>query len=264
MTRTITAFFDTTAEAERVAQDLSINVGGVRGEVYDATRSGELSRLSIPGEDMATFDEGIRRGGAVLHAQVPDHQFDAAADVLERGGAVDIDEREAAWRKEGWTGGTTAGSTAGLAQPETSWQEFGTSGMARTGGGEERIPIVEERLNVTKRETAHGRVRIRSYVVETPVQEQVTLREEHVSIERRPVAPPVAAGDDAFRERTIEATESSEEAVVSKEARVTEEVVVRKQSEERTETVSDTVRRTEVEVEDERGRTGAPEGRDGG
>ena len=37
------------------------------------------------------------------------------------------------------------------------------------------------------------------------MQERVTLREEHVSIERRPVAPPIAAGDDAFRERTIEA-----------------------------------------------------------
>ena len=50
--------------------------------------------------------------------------------------------------------------------------------------------------------------------------------------------------------------------MVSKEARVTEEVVVRKQAEERTETVSDTVRRTEVEVEDERGRTGTAERRD--
>jgi uncharacterized protein (TIGR02271 family) len=91
------------------------------------------------------------------------------------------------------------------------------------------------------------------------VQEQVALREERVNVERRPVDRPVAAGDDAFRERTVEATESAEEAVVAKEARVTEEVVVRKQSEERTQTVSDTVRRTEVEVEDERGRTGTTE-----
>ena len=72
MTKTITAFFDNPAQAEQAAQDLSVNVGGVRGEVYDTKRSGELSRLSIPGEDMATLNEGIRRGGAVLHAQVPD------------------------------------------------------------------------------------------------------------------------------------------------------------------------------------------------
>jgi uncharacterized protein (TIGR02271 family) len=123
-----------------------------------------------------------------------------------------------------------------------------------TAGGEERIPVVEERLSVGKRQAGQGRVRVRSYVVETPVQEQVMLRKEDVQVERRPVDRPMAAGDDAFRERTIEATETSEEAVVSKEARVTEEVVVRKTAEERTETVRDTVRRTEVEVEDERGR----------
>jgi uncharacterized protein (TIGR02271 family) len=121
-------------------------------------------------------------------------------------------------------------------------------------GGEEVIPVVEERISVGKRETSHGRVRIRSYVVETPVQESVTLREEHVSIERRPVDRDIAPGDDAFRERVVEATETAKEAVVSKEARVTEEVVVRKTADERTETVRDTVRRTEVE--DERGRTG--------
>jgi uncharacterized protein (TIGR02271 family) len=249
MTKTITAFFDSLAEAERAAHDLATEVGGVRGEVNDAKRSGDLSRLSIPGEDMATYNEGVRRGGAILHAQVPDHQFDAAADVLERDGAVDIDEREAVWRKEGWTGAA--------AQPTTGYGA--TTGTARTGAEEERIPIVEERLSIGKREAAHGRVRIRSYVVETPVQEQVTLREEHVQVERRPADRPIAAGDDAFRERTIEATESAEEAVVAKEARVKEEVVVRKQAEERTETVSDTVRRTEVEVEDERGRTGRTE-----
>ena len=95
MTRAITALFDTLAVAERAAQDLSINVGDVRRDVYDAKRSGVLPRLSIPGEGMATFNEGIRRGGAVLHAQVPEHRFDEAAYVLERDGAVDIDEREA-------------------------------------------------------------------------------------------------------------------------------------------------------------------------
>jgi stress response protein YsnF len=92
-------------------------------------------------------------------------------------------------------------------------------------------------------------------VIETPVEEQVTLHQERVDIERRPVDRPVGPGDEAFRERVIEATETSEEAVVSKEARIREEVVVRKEAEERTETVRDTVRRTEVEIEDEKGRT---------
>ena len=55
-----------------------------------------------------------------------------------------------------------------------------------------------------------------------------------------------------LEDRTIEATEHAEEAVVSKEARVKEELVIRKEAEQRQQTVSDTVRHTEVEVEDER------------
>jgi stress response protein YsnF len=99
---------------------------------------------------------------------------------------------------------------------------------------------------------SHGRVRIRSYVVETPVSEQVDLREEHVEVQRRPVDRTISGTEDAFRERTIEMEERGEEAVVSKEARVKEELVVRKGVEQRTETISDTIRRTEVEVDDER------------
>jgi stress response protein YsnF len=92
-------------------------------------------------------------------------------------------------------------------------------------------------------------------VVERPVQEQVTLREERVDVERRPVSGEYREGalsGDPFQERTIEVEERGEEAVVSKEARVTEEVVVRKEAKQRTETISDTVRKTEVDVEDDR------------
>ena len=114
----------------------------------------------------------------------------------------------------------------------------------------EPVPVVEEQLRVGKRETGHGRVRVRSYVVETPVNEQVQLTEERVSIERRPVDRPVT-GADAFQERSIEAETRGEEAVVSKEARVVEEIGLRKEAETRTETISDTVRHTEVEIEDD-------------
>ena len=83
--------------------------------------------------------------------------------------------------------------------------------------------------------------------------EQVSLREENVTVQRRAVDRPLTAGDRLFEDRTIEVEERGEEAVVAKEARVREELVVNKQVDERTETISDTVRHTEVEVEDERG-----------
>jgi len=132
--------------------------------------------------------------------------------------------------------------------------------VGATGAGADKdvIPVVEEELNVGKREVSGGRVRVHSRVVETPVQEQVTLRDERVNVERRPVDRPVNAADEAlFRERTIEAEERTEQPVVNKEARVKEELVVNKDVEQRTETVQDKVRKTEVEVEDGRtaGRT---------
>ncbi|MCB4825181.1 YsnF/AvaK domain-containing protein [Roseicella aerolata] len=121
----------------------------------------------------------------------------------------------------------------------------------RSGSGQ--IDLVEETLRVGKRAVGGGRVRVRSYVVETPVEEQVSLREEHVDIERRPMdRAPTAADEALFGERVIEATETGEEAIIAKEARVIEEVTLRKDTEERVETVRDTVRRTELEVDDTR------------
>jgi len=197
-------------------------------------------------------DEAIRRGGAVFYAQVPDEKFEAVSTVLEEAGAVDFDEREETWRREGWSGIAATGTTAGTASVGMA-DRTATPGTAHsmrdTAGTEERIPLAEEQLVVGKREVNHGRVRIRSYVVETPVEEQVTLREEHVDVTRRPVDRTVQPGDEAFREQVVEVSETTEEAVVSKTARVREEVVVRKDVEERVETVHDTVRRTEVEVE---------------
>lgn len=252
--RTITAVFDSTAEAETAARDLAVKIGGVRAGLYSSQSDvNELNRLGVAGPDRAVLEESMRRGGTVLSATVPAAEFNAAADVLETAGAVDLDAREAEWRKAGWTheaAGTTATGTAT------------TGATPKTGGRQEAIPIVEERLSVGKRETQHGRVRVRSYTVETPVEEQVTLHQEHVNVERRPVDRPAGAvGADAFKERTIEATETSEEAVVAKEARVREEVVINKTSDDATRTVKDTVRHTEVEVDDDRKAAGTTTGK---
>jgi uncharacterized protein (TIGR02271 family) len=109
--------------------------------------------------------------------------------------------------------------------------------------------VVEEQLQVGKRAVQAGGVRVHTRVIEKPVQEQVRLREERVHVERRPVDRPLTAADQPFKERVIEATETVEQPVVAKQARVVEEVNVRKDVNQRTETVRDTVRRTDVQVE---------------
>ncbi len=134
-----------------------------------------------------------------------------------------------------------------------------TTAAATPGVEGEAIPIVEEDIRIGKRVVGRGGVRVRSYVLERPVEQDVTLRDERVEVERRPVDRPAGTVPaDAFRERSIEVTATGEEAVVQKDARVVEEVVVRKDAQERTETVRDTVRKTEVEVEDTRTEQTAP------
>jgi len=153
------------------------------------------------------------------------------------------------------TADTTRSTTRETAH-DTAYDATRTDATARHGLGSDReevIPVAEERIDVGKRQVERGMVRVRSYVTETPVNEQVNLREEHVTVERRAVNPASeTASEDAFRERTVEVSETAEEAVVQKRARVTEEVVIRKDVEERAQTVSDTVRRTEVEIDDGR------------
>jgi len=116
--------------------------------------------------------------------------------------------------------------------------------------GTVKMPVVEEEIQVSTRQVPRGGVRLYTRVSEQPVEQEVHLRDEQVHVERRPVDRPASEADlAAFKEGTVEVTETDEELVVRKQARVVEEVVVSKEVAEHTETVRDTVRRTEVEVE---------------
>ena len=114
---------------------------------------------------------------------------------------------------------------------------------------EQVLPVAQEELAIGKREVTRGGVRVHTRVDSVPAEQSVQLREEHATIERVPVDRPVAAGDDLFKERTFEVLEMAEEAVVQKRSRVKEEVRIAKRIAERTETVHDTVRKTDIEVE---------------
>jgi stress response protein YsnF len=87
-------------------------------------------------------------------------------------------------------------------------------------------------------------------MTETPVEESVRLREERANVQRRAVDRPATEADlAAFKEGSIEVREMSEEAVVSKSARVVGEVEIGKTATEREETVPDTVRKTKIDME---------------
>jgi len=220
-----------------------------RTATADADRDDDARRAAIADPDHAddarrTATADADRADDELRAAIPDP---GRADDARRAAAL-----------------STAQTTMTAADAEgdlTNTQRTARRDELPEGGGRASIPVLEEHLRVGRREVNRGTVRVRSYIIEEPVHEEVRLREEHVNVERRPVdetTRSVAKGspEDLLQERTIEVSETAEEAVVGKEARVREEVVVSKDVDERVEHIDDTVRRTKVEVED--GRQGNP------
>lgn len=125
------------------------------------------------------------------------------------------------------------------------------AGAGRSAGteGEITVPVAEERLNVEKRETELGAVEVHKTVTEEQRTVPVELEREQVHVERVDVADrPVQPGEDVFQEGTIRVPVRGEEAVVSKEAVVTGEVVLNKEQTSERQTVADTVRKEQVEV----------------
>jgi stress response protein YsnF len=204
---------------------------------YDASFTGKIASFFGFGEDdVKTYSEAVRRGSYVLVADVADEQeAERVQNIMEQYNPVDIDERAAQWRESGRSGSETGAQTT----------------------GEEVIPVVEEELRVGKRETQRSGIRVRSHNYEKPVEANIELREERSKVERRPVDRPATDADmAAFKESSFDIREIAEEPVIAKTARVVEEVVIDTEVTERTETISDSVRRTDVDVDDVDGEEG--------
>ncbi len=211
------------------------------------------------------YHEAVRRGSYLVTVDADsDEQRDQATEILNRFNPVDIDERSSNWRSQGWS---SYDRNAGVLSEDEIKRErslyasstsrptssaSATKGNLRSekGTSETRLPVVEEELQVGKRVVQRGGVRIFQHMTERPVEETVHLREENVRVERHPVNKEATQADlEAFKEGSMEIRESSEEPVVSKTARVIEEVVVGKEVRERDEKVKGKVRRTDVDVE---------------
>jgi len=258
---TVIGFFESTPKAE-IAKNRLINAG-ISGSDIQVLNDGASHRTNEAKEekrgffsqlkeivggspdyssDFEHYQEGMRRGGAIVSVAVDDEDVTEVTDILESSGASDINERGEEWRSQGWTGTSRTGTNQMMSQSmerETQQAEADRS-----------IPVVEETLKVGKRQRQNRTVRVYRRVVETPVEQTVDLTDEKVIVERTRVDRPADSKDLQFEEKTIEGTETTEEPVVAKEAHVIEEVKVSKQRQNRQQTVKDTVRKTEVEVQE--------------
>jgi uncharacterized protein (TIGR02271 family) len=297
MQHTLVAVFDNRSDAQNAMDELLAS-GFTRDNVY--VSSADLSgTTTTAGTTLGTtHEEGV--GASIKHffenlfgSDHDDHatrystavaggqhvltlttssepEVERAADVIERFGPIDIDERHdlagnaaslgtsayqpqsspslaAGSMQSGMRGGNLSGSLSDSTLRSDSLQR--DTAVDQTTG-KAAIPVVQEEVRVGKRQVERGGVRVFSRMVETPVNETVSLREEHVSVERRPVDQPINPADvAALKDQTIELRETAEEAVVQKSARVVEEVVVGKEVSQRQQNIKDTVRHTEVEVQ---------------
>jgi len=227
-------------------------------------------------DDSRKYSHVASEGSIVtVHAQSSD-EAERAADLLDEYGAVDVDERATTSGYADYN--QTSGNTPNSVEYGAASTGAATTGVGATGTGygvidditnygvtddltntSDRIPtsdtdqtikVIEENLEVGKREVERGGVRVRSRIVERPVEESLRLREERVRVQRTPVNRPATADDlNAFQEGSIELIEHAEVPVVSKTANVVEEISVGKEVNERVETIRDTVRSTDVNVE---------------
>lgn len=282
MEHTLVAVFDNRGDAVQALDDLigsgyarqdvrlSDGDAGTSGSAADATGDESLGS-SIKhfftdlfggerSEHARIYSEAMDRGHYVLTVTTTtEHEVERAADIVERHGPVDIDEHAGQW--QGAMQGGDAMRAQAMSQQSTLGSAQGGSmggsaqGMAM-GDSQQRaadttaIPVIQEELKVGKREVQRGGVRIYQRIVETPVSESNGLREEHVNVQRRAVDKLVDPADiAAFQENTIELRETAEEAVVEKSARMVEEVIVGKEVTQRQEQINDTLRHTEVDIE---------------
>ena len=252
--QTVVGIFNTANEAQQAVQNLeqagfkldyvdvahreTANAG--MGRTSDDSIGGFFSSLfgGDDNDDARNYTQAAKNGSSVVTVHVDSaDQSQRAARILDDAGAVDVD-------------GGMKGN-----QNQNQNQNY-QAGQTKQTGDNMTAEVIEENLQVGKRVEQTGGVRLRSRIVEKPVEASVRLREEHVTVQRTPVNRAASEADfKAFKEGEMEVTESAERAVVAKEARVVEEVSLGKQVTEREETIRETVRNTEVDVEQIPGKT---------
>ena len=204
---------------------------------HDADHVGLWRRLfgeNVWEHEAAVYGDTLKKGGAILAARVPSDQVARVMPLFDVHQPLDVH---------------TVAARIGEKVPVEA-KALVTSPITKASAkNTETLRLAEEQLNVGKRMFQTGTTRIRRFVTERPVQANVTLHEEHAEVVRRAITDPAYVADIDWSDKAYEVTETAEEAVVSKTARVVEEVTLRKAGTDHVETVKDTVRRQQVEVE---------------
>ena len=259
--QTVIGVFDTKSQANSAKQalakegfsssDIDVSSYGSHGRRHDNYHDDDDNAIerffeNLFGDDDDDYErrrtvgrEVASRGNVVtVHTKSMDEAKRAAA-LLDRYGAIDMDDRYDQYQSDNFDADRNRNLLNDRFDGDID--------------ANDTLEVVKEDVVIGKREVQTGGVTVRSHIIERPVEETIRLRTEHVSVTRTPVDRPADSAD--FRDRTISVKETTEEAVVSKQARVVEEIKVKKDVDTRTETIRETARETEVDIVEDAGNT---------
>jgi uncharacterized protein (TIGR02271 family) len=261
----VVAAYDTAAHAQSAIAalraggfadaDISvIDQARVRSVVSDIDTRADAHGIwhSLFGHDVheheaEVYHRAVKMNGVVLAVRVMDREVAHALGILNSARPIDVNDRAI---------------TSGLAEParvEAIARKLDSVPLAANqtvavtpklaAVHDEVLRLAEEQLNVGKEMVETGETRVRRFVTEREVAQDITLHEEHAQIMRRVVTDPSSIVDIDWADRTIHVVETAEHALVSKSARVVEEVELSKIGSDHVETVHEKLRRQQVEIE---------------
>jgi stress response protein YsnF len=246
--KTVFGIFDTKKDAQEARDELvAMGIDADKIDLFGGERDvmpveeveQKLEAAGVPARRIHDYAESVCAGHVLEKLVVPDEKVDGAIAIMKRHAPPSEAERGAAAERE------EAVPSKAAAAEET----VATGAPTTAPEGERKLDVIEEELLAGKREVVQGGVRVQTHVREEPVEKELDLATEHVSVERRPVDRPLSEMRAELRDTTLEVVEHAEEPVVQKRARVIEEVVIHTGVEHHAETVRDTVRKTDVNVE---------------
>jgi uncharacterized membrane protein len=121
-----------------VAMGIGAGIGAVTGGLV-----GALTDFGMSEEKAGYYAEGVRRGGTLLTAHVPENMSSRVMDMLNRHNAIDVEERASHWRESGWQGYDPKAEPFGAEEIGRERSQYGVGntrgrGQQGIGGGREQ------------------------------------------------------------------------------------------------------------------------------
>jgi uncharacterized protein (TIGR02271 family) len=285
--KTVIGLFERKEEAMRAFAAL-VAEGYARADLDILTNDDQddvpkLARMHswVPEPDVNIYLAGVRDGGTIVTANVGDTAVARAASILGSFDMVNIAKRASQLAAKAvpataaagighiadTKAATAAAATAAAAAAKQATAAAGATSLPKQTPAAAAAPpremaltdpirndnvleVIEEDLTVGKQQVERGRMRICNVVTEREVAKNVTLKDETIRVQRRPVNRSVTVDQDIFKPRSFEMVEMDEIAQVKKTARVVEEVAIGKDVVDKIETIKETLRRQDVQVEE--------------